>query len=148
MRERQRANQYRSAQGHRTVPHTADVRIEAWAPTREACIAEAVSALVATFADTTAATPYEQIITEVTADSDPDLLVAALDEVIYILDTRGAVPCDTDLTPGPMGVEMRLEVVPVSAVELVGAVPKAVTLHDLRFEHCHGGWRCGVIVDV
>jgi SHS2 domain-containing protein len=134
--------------GHRTVPHTADVRIEAWAPTREACISEAVSALVATFADTTAATPDGVITTEVTAESDPDLLVAALDEVIYILDTRGAVPCHTDLTPGPTGVEMRLEVVPVSAAETVGAAPKAVTLHDLRFEHTDGGWRCGVTVDV
>jgi SHS2 domain-containing protein len=136
------------AQGHRTVPHTADVRIEAWAPTREDCLAEAVSGLVATFADVTAATPGEAITTEVTADSDPDLLVAVLDEVIYLLDTRGAVPCHTDLTPGPTGVEIRLHLVPVAGVELVGAAPKAVTLHDLRFEHADGGWRCGVTVDV
>ena len=32
------------------MPHTADARIEAWAPTREQCVAEAITALVAGFA--------------------------------------------------------------------------------------------------
>ena len=37
------------------MPHTANVRIEAWAPTREECIAEAVRGLVDGFADTSRA---------------------------------------------------------------------------------------------
>jgi SHS2 domain-containing protein len=36
--------------GHRTVPHAADLRIEAWAATREECMAEAVRGLVGSFA--------------------------------------------------------------------------------------------------
>lgn len=136
------------AAGHRTVAHTADVRIEAWAPTLEGCLAEAVSGLVASFADTAGVRPDETLTTEVTGDSDPDLLAAALDEVIYVLDTRGRVPCWADLTPGPTGTEMRLHLAPVTATELVGAVPKAVTLHDLRFERTGDGWWCGVTVDV
>ena len=40
----------RAARGHRTVPHTADLRIEAWAPTREECMAEAARGLVGSFA--------------------------------------------------------------------------------------------------
>jgi SHS2 domain-containing protein len=137
-----------SPQGYRAVPHTADVRIEVWGPTREDCLAEAVSGLVATFADTGAATPEVTITTEVTADTDPDLLVAVLDEVIYLLDTRGVVPCRAELTPGPAGIEMRLHVVPVRAVELTGAVPKAVTLHDLQLGPGTGGWRGAATVDV
>lgn len=43
--------------GHRTVPHTADLRIEAWAPTAELCIAEAVRAMVWGFADLPMAAP-------------------------------------------------------------------------------------------
>ena len=39
-----------SGRGHRTVPHTADLRVEAWAPTREECLAEAVRGLVDSFA--------------------------------------------------------------------------------------------------
>ncbi len=37
--------------GHRNVPHTADLRIEAWGPTREDCIAEALRGLVESFAE-------------------------------------------------------------------------------------------------
>jgi hypothetical protein len=48
---------HRSQRGYRTLPHTADLRIEAWAPTREACLAEGVAGLVATFADTAKAEP-------------------------------------------------------------------------------------------
>lgn len=40
-----------SPHGHRSVPHTGDLRVEAWAPTREECIAEAVRGMVASFAD-------------------------------------------------------------------------------------------------
>jgi SHS2 domain-containing protein len=35
--------------GHRSVPHTADLRIEAWAPTRDGCIRQAVLGTVASF---------------------------------------------------------------------------------------------------
>jgi SHS2 domain-containing protein len=38
--------------GYRLLPHTADVVVQAWAPTRAACLAEAVRGLVAVFADT------------------------------------------------------------------------------------------------
>lgn len=31
-----------TSSGHRSVPHTADLRIEAWAPTRDGCIRQAV----------------------------------------------------------------------------------------------------------
>ena len=44
-----------AGRGHRTVPHTADLRVEAWAPTREACLAEAVRGLVDRFAVVAAA---------------------------------------------------------------------------------------------
>ena len=39
--------------GYRLLPHTADVVVEAWAPTRMACLAEVVRGLVAVFADIT-----------------------------------------------------------------------------------------------
>jgi SHS2 domain-containing protein len=33
-------------------------------------------------------------------------------------------------------------------VPAIGAVPKAVSLHDLRFERRDGGWWCAVTLDV
>jgi SHS2 domain-containing protein len=134
--------------GHRSVPHTADIRIEAWAPTRETCLAEAVAGLVASFVDFAGARPVRTATVDLTADSDADALVELLDEVIYLLDTQGAVPIDTEVVPGPDGPAMRLHLAPVADVRPTGAVPKAVTLHDLRFGRTDGGWSCAVTIDV
>jgi SHS2 domain-containing protein len=38
----------RPARGHRSLPHTADVIIDAWGPDQAACYEEAVAALVET----------------------------------------------------------------------------------------------------
>ncbi|MDT0468626.1 archease [Streptomyces gibsoniae] len=40
--------------GHRALPHTADVRVEAWGTTQEQCLEEAALGLVEFFADTSA----------------------------------------------------------------------------------------------
>src|SRR5665647_2994489 len=45
----------KTAKGHASRPHTADVCIEAWAPTAEECYEEAVAAFVDIFADVTGA---------------------------------------------------------------------------------------------
>ncbi|MEH0829763.1 MULTISPECIES: archease [unclassified Micromonospora] len=134
--------------GHRAVPHTADVRIEAWAPDREGCLAEAVAALVATFVDTTGARADGETTVELPAARDEDLLVGVLDEVIFRLETEGTVPLATQVLPSGDGVRMRWHTVGTDAVELVGAVPKAISLHELRFSGTDSGWRCAVTVDV
>jgi SHS2 domain-containing protein len=134
--------------GHRNVPHTADTRIEAWAPTREACLAEAVAGLVASFADTEGAHPTRTVTADLTVDSDPDVLVAVLDEVIYVLDTQGSVPLDVEVAPRTGGIGLRLHLAPAHEVDIIGAVPKAVTLHDLRFDRSDAGWSCSVTIDV
>jgi SHS2 domain-containing protein len=78
--------------GHRTVPHTADLRIEAWAATREECLAEAVRGLVGSFAVVAGRQPYRRDCCAMTARRDEDLLVAVVDEVIYRLDADGEIP--------------------------------------------------------
>ena len=134
--------------GHRRLPHTADTRIEAWAPTRESCLAEAVRGLVASFVEFAGARPVRTATVDLTADSDADTLVQLLDEVIYLLDTQGEVPIGTEVVPGPDGPAMRLHLAPVADTRPIGAVPKAVTLHDLRFGRTDGGWSCTVTIDV
>jgi SHS2 domain-containing protein len=134
--------------GHRSLPHTADLRIEAWAPTREACLAESVAALVASFADTTQAKPCSTATVHIAAQTDQDALVAVLDEVIYLLDTQLAVPVAVDVEAAPDGLSVRWQLAAVDGIELTGAVPKAVTLHQLEITHGPHGWCCGVTVDV
>jgi len=137
-----------SGTGHRTVPHTADVRIEAWAPTRERCVAEAVAGMVGSFADVSGSRPGETVRVRVDRETDEDLLVAVLDEVIYLLDTRGLVPVGTEVVALDGGLAVRFAMTGAEGVPLVGAVPKAVSLHGLRFDQRGDGWSCAVTLDV
>lgn len=137
------------AAGHRILPHTADLALEAWAPTRQECIAQAVAALVESFADVTSAVPRESVALALDEASDEDLLVAVLNEVIYQMEVYGRVPVDVSIDGEGQGrTDVRFAAVPVEDVDFVGAIPKAVSLHELQFAHSGGGWRCHVTVDV
>ncbi|MFI7608375.1 archease [Micromonospora sp. NPDC049366] len=136
-------------QGHRCVPHTADVRIEAWAPTREACVAEAVAALVESFIDSAGARPGPEREFRAPPADDEDLLVGVLDEVIFRMDTADELPLTSEVSDdGDGGLLVRWRVTGTDAVELVGAVPKAVSLHELRFGPDGDRWSCAVTLDV
>lgn len=128
--------------------HTADVRIEAWAPTREACIAEAVRGLVDGFADTSkapAAGTYEAILVAYTNER---LLAAALDEVIYLVDTTGEIPIRVTVEAIEDGAHLRLATATLMATEIIGAVPKGVSPTGLWMDHTGRGWTCAVTIDV
>jgi protein archease len=130
------------------MPHTADVRIEAWAPTREECIAEAMRGLVDGFADTSRAPAAGTYQADFVTYSDDRLLAAVLDEVIYLVDTTGEVPIEVTVEPTEDGAHLRLTTANLMATEIIGATPKAVSLHELWMEHTAQGWRCSVTVDV
>jgi protein archease len=137
-----------SGSGHRTVPHTADLRIEAWAPTRDGCIREAVLGTVESFLDLSSAHPDHTRLRRLIADRDDDLLVAVLDEVIYLLDTVAEVPVDLELHDIDDGVDVMFAMADAGTRLQVGAVPKAVSLNELRFSGGRDGWRCLVTLDV
>jgi SHS2 domain-containing protein len=137
-----------SGSGHRTVPHTADLRIEAWAPTRDGCIRQAVLAAVESFLDLPSAHADHTRLRRLIADRDDDLLVAALDEVIYLLDTVAEAPVDLKLQDVDGGVDVTFAMADASTLRQVGAVPKAVSLSELQFSHGRHGWRCLVTLDV
>lgn len=139
--------------GYRSLPHTADVRIEAWAPSVEGCLEQAVAGLVETFAALPAAgragPAVPRVVTaELAGESPADLLVAVLDEVIYRLDTENVLPMQSDVQLTETGSRVSFEVVDAADAELVGAVPKATSLHGLVFEQTVDGWRCEVTVDI
>ncbi|WP_077490971.1 archease [Sinomonas mesophila] len=134
--------------GHRSVPHTADLRIEAWAPTREECIAQAVFGTVESFLDTSTAARHRTRRGRLIAASDADLLVAVLEEVIYLLDTEGYVPVDVHMEPVEGGVDVVFAMAEVNRLTQIGAVPKAVSLHELSLVGDKDRWRCSVTLDV
>ncbi len=137
-------------QGHRTVPHTADLRVEAWGPTREVCLAEAVRGLVDSFAVVAAVRPRHTAERRFVAGSDEDLLVAVVGEVIYRLDADGEIPVTAAVRPVPEGgVVLTLALADVTEAEITGAVPKGASLHDLRCApDSTGRWSCGITIDV
>lgn len=134
--------------GHRLGPHTADCMIEAWGPDRPTCLVEAMTALVQLFADPVGATPTRSVPLSLPAGRDPDLLVSALEEVIYLTDL-GTVPVGIRLADdGSGGVTGHLDVVDARQVVLVGPIPKAVSYHRLEMVEERDGWHCRAIVDV
>lgn len=139
----------RPPSGHRSVPHTADVRIEAWALSREQCVAEAIMAMVQMFTDASGVSSTGSAQFRVEPGSDKDMLVAALDEVIFRMDTEGRLPMDASVTVlDDGGLEVWTRVTETNLLRLIGAVPKAVSWHDLRFGADENGWSCGVTLDV
>lgn len=83
-----------------------------------------------------------------TAQNDDELLFAVLDEVIYLLDTTGEAPVDLQLRDTDNGAEVEFTMADASTLLQLGAVPKAVSLNDLRLSRWRHGWRCLVTLDV
>lgn len=136
------------AAGHRTVEHTADVIVEAWGPDRASCFAQAVHGLVASFCDTRGTGAAAEHAFTLHGGDDEDLLVDLLGEVIYLLDARDRIPVTATMVEAGEGLSVRLGLAPVEEVEVVGAVPKAVTYHGLSVTRAGDGWRCRVTIDV
>lgn len=135
--------------GHRTVPHTADLRIEAWAPSRPECLAEALRGLIDSFADVTGARVIRTTERLVPAASDADALAAAAEEIIYLLDAENQVPVRVQVRPVARGIVLGLALAAAETVEITGAAPKAVTYHGLRCEPDRPGrWSASMTVDV
>lgn len=134
--------------GHRVVPHTADLLLEAWGSSREACLAEAVRALAATFVDARRA-PTTEVPFTIGPDTDDELLVRLLDEVVYLVDARGVVPVDAAVEPVEGGViSGTFAVADVGDVEVVGVPPKAIAHHAVVLEQRGDHWFARVTVDV
>ena len=128
----------------------ADLRIEAWGPTREDCLAEAVRGLLESFAEVSEAGQQRASVQHLAAGSDADLLAAAVEEVIYRLDADGEIPAAVEVSRAAGGgIDLRLRMVDASGVEIVGAVPKAASLSGLTCAAGQSGnWLCAVTVDV
>jgi SHS2 domain-containing protein len=123
--------------------------IEAWGRDRASCPTEAMVALVAVYADFDDATATRSVPVSAEPGLDTDILVAVLEEVIYVTDVFGVVPIRFHLADTEDGgVAGDMEVVQPAQVELVGPVPKAVSHHGLEMAEHAGIWRCRAMVDV
>ncbi|POX50397.1 protein archease [Streptomyces sp. Ru71] len=142
-----RLTRVQGGSGHRAVPHTADVRIEAWGANREDCLAEAVLGMVECFADVSRVRPTAVERLRVAGTGDDDLLAALLEEVVYRMEVHGRVPVDVEADAEDDELDVRLAVAELADVEITGAVPKGVSWHELHLGPGPYGWSCSVTID-
>lgn len=134
--------------GHLLRAHTADEIVEAWGPTREACLEEAVCGLVDSLAEIEHVARWwrHEVVLE---GSDDELLVGLLEEVITLLDADGAVPVVVTVRPHDDGVRAHLWLTGLADVVAVGAAPKGVSRSGLTcLEQAPGRWRATATIDV
>ncbi|HEX9696090.1 MAG TPA: archease [Actinomycetota bacterium] len=134
--------------GHRILPHTADVMIEAWAPTRVRCFEEAARAFIETFAEVRDVPATEPVSVGIDAASDIEMLAALLDEIIFLVDVASTIPVHLTLDESDDGgIAGVFDVAPVDALDIIGPLPKGVS-HGGEFIEESGMWRCRVVAAV
>jgi len=137
------------AKGHAIAPRTADVCIQAWAPTAQECNEEAVAAFVDIVADATGASTGQPRPFHVGPGSPELLLILLLEEVLLAVDVEGLVPRAVHIEPpGSDGLDGVFTLVPVDEVHVVGSVAKGVSYEGLLFGTRDGRWKCQATVDV
>ena len=132
--------------GHRRRAHGTRVTVEAWGPSRGACLDQVVRALVEGFevGDVPATEPVPVHV----EGSDLDLLVGVLEEVVYVIAVLGMLPVAVSLEDTDEGgVAGYFDAVSLEHVRTHGALPAAVSRSGLVFEH-DGDWRCEAVVEV
>ena len=145
----QSSGEAQPSRGHRSVPHTADVIIEAWAPTRSGCFEEAVAGLADCFVAVPEPVTTRPVPFDLDRARDDELLVLLLEEIIYMVEVLGVVVVSAEVAAGDGGgIAGYFDTVPVDEGELIGAVPKAVARHDLVFAKQDTRWLCRVMIDV
>jgi SHS2 domain-containing protein len=132
----------------RLLEHTADMGIEAVAPSCDELFVQAAKALLSILAGQGRAFGDVQERTiEVTAGDMEELLVVWLNELLFMIQARGLWPLDMAVGRIHAGaLEMRLRVVPLAANP--EREIKAVTYHHLLVTHRHGQWRARVYLDL
>jgi SHS2 domain-containing protein len=136
------------SRGHALRPHTADVVIEAWAPTASACYEEAVAAFLDAFVDTSGSTATTSTSFDIGPGRPEVLLVMLLEEVLVLVEVDELVPSASSVEARGERLLGTFSVVPAAAAEVTGSIPKGVSYQGLVFSPAAGGWRCRATVDV
>jgi len=133
-----------------TFEHTADVGLVVRAATLEALFAGAADGLVALTIDPAGLRDDEHERVSITAADRAALLVAWLNEIVYLLDTRGFLPrrCRiVEVTDTTLTAELAGDIVDRTRHD-VRRMVKAATYHGLSLVQTGAGWEARVILDL
>ena len=128
----------------------ADQGIRAWGRDLPEVFRQAALGLTSLIVDPTTVRPGREIPVAVEAGDHEALLVAWLNEVLYLCDAKGLVASDCairSLTETELSAVVWAEDLDPSRHVAVGHV-KAVTYHLLRVAQGERGWEASVVVDV
>jgi SHS2 domain-containing protein len=127
---------------YRFVEHTAELEVELEADSAEGVLGQALRA----FAELAGKGHGELVERPVVVETGdlPALLVAWLDELVYLAETEGLVPEAAELSLDGFRLSGLVRGRRGEPRPLV----KAVTLHRLRFRPEDGVWRGRVVLDV
>ena len=123
--------------------HTAEVELVIRAGSPEEVFREAADAF-GRFVELAAAGEPATHVFELEGRDHATLLVALLEELIYLADTEGFVADDSAVALSGNHLQVELTGRRTKVQPLV----KAATYHDLAFERADGSWEARVILDV
>jgi len=128
----------------------ADVGIRAWGPSRAAAFAEAATGVLALSVDPASVEEREQREVRAQADGPETLLVAWVDECLYVHEIEGFVVRRVTITEcSDSVVHGQLLGEPLDpGRHRLGTVVKAATLHRVSVQAREGRHEVSVIVDV
>jgi SHS2 domain-containing protein len=146
----------RSLRGHEMLPHTADVGLRAWGPTREEAFEEAAVALGELTAEVaTGSQPVRERTRriELEARDLPGLAFAWLNEIVGLVDLDGAIRAVRVVGIEPIEEGWRLTAA-LGLAPFDGALVrrradvKSATYHGLAVEDQAGTWSVTAYLDV
>lgn len=133
-----------------TYEHTADIGLVARGSTPEEVFTHAASGLVDLMVDPAGLSEETRLDVSVSAPDREALLVAWLNELLYLLDTRGFLPrrcritrlSETDLAAELFGARID------RGRHAVRRMVKAATYHGLSISRTDGQWEARVLLDL
>jgi tRNA nucleotidyltransferase (CCA-adding enzyme) len=128
----------------------ADVGIRAWGPTRADAFAQAALGVLSLIADPATVSPRETREVRAQADSPETLLVAWIDECLYVHEIEAFVVSRVELVSCSDTIVIgQLHGEPLEAGRhRLGTVVKAATLHGVAVDARDGRHEVRIIVDV
>lgn len=132
---------------HRVRIDEGHLVLDAWAPDRAECVAEALHALTAGLRRPGEAISCRQITESLEAEPDAVLLAQALDLAISRVTGYEEVPEDVEVEEHPDGTTTLVMLMATQA-ELRYLPTRSPTADDVVLARAGGGWSCHAVVDI
>lgn len=136
--------------GHRLVPHTADIGLQAWGQSLSQLFREAADGLIEVLVGRLPAAGREARPLELSAASWEELLVSWLNELLFLFETRGFLPGRFEilaLEPFRLRARLHGERYDSERYPLEHQV-KAATYHQLQIEQRRNLWQTTIYFDL